>query len=263
MDKLNNLEVTEEGLSYFRKYIEEMERKEAIVKSEEYINWLCDFINIHKYFSDETWLYKREEISEEDYSNVELISTFFYYIGELADKQFILEESEDGYDTTYYFKVKNKFYEITTIVGQGAITSIKEIEYSSEHLYILIDEEVNSDELKERELVQYIIINKDYIGKIDSAKFGVHIGHACTICALAEQNNSNFKKWYQNGKLQKKIILTASTRKLEKLEKDFYSVRDLGFTEVENGTLLAVSLGIMSRKEAKPFVKGMQLWKEF
>ena len=55
--------------------------------------------------------------------------------------------------------------------------------------------------------------------------------------------------------------MTAKTKKLEELEENFYSVRDLGFTEVENGTLLAVSLGIMSRKEAKPFIKGMQLWK--
>ena len=57
-------------------------------------------------------------------------------------------------------------------------------------------------------------------------------------------------------------MLTASQKKLEELEKDFYSVRDLGFTEVEENTLIAVSLGIMTRIEAKPFIKRMQLWKD-
>ena len=71
-----------------------------------------------------------------------------------------------------------------------------------------------------------------------------------------------FKKWYKDGQLQKKIILTAKQSKLEKLEEQFYAVRDLGFTEVENGTLLAVSLGIMTRNEAKPYIKGLQLWKD-
>lgn len=256
-----DIEITEDVVNDFKKYFEEIERKDNIVKSQEYLNWLCNFVDIHKYFCDETWLYKQDEISEEDYHKVELISTFFHYISQLADEQFILEESEDGYDTSYYFKAKKNYYEITTIVGQGAITSIHKIEYDESKDYVLVDEEVTSEDLKERELVQYIIINKDYIGKIDSAKFGVHIGHACTICALAEQKNSSFQKWYKNGKLQKKIILTTSTNKLEKLEKEFYSVRDLGFTEVENGTLLAVSLGIKTRKEAKAYIKGMQLWK--
>ena len=122
---------------------------------------------------------------------------------------------------------------------------------------------MTEDELKNRELIQYIIINKDYIGKIDSAKFGVHIGHACTICAIEESPSDKFKKWYKNGKLQKKIVLTTSTKKLEELEKQFYSVRDLGFTEVEKGTLLAVSLGIMTREQAKPYIKRMQVWKDF
>ncbi len=261
MDEFKDLKVTEESLNCFKDYIANMERRAEIVKSQEYLDWLCNFVAEHEYFSDDTWLYKKEEISEDDYEKVELLSTFFHYISNLADEQHILEESEDGYDITYYFKAKGYYYETTTLVGQGAVTSIHKIDYDENKLYVLVDEDVSLEDLKERELVQYIIINKDYIGKIDAAKFGVHIGHVCTICALAEQGNSNFQKWYKKGTLQKKIILIASTKKLEKLEKHFYSVRDLGFTEVESGTLLAVSLGIMSRKEAKPFIKGMQLWK--
>lgn len=259
MDKLDDY-IEKDGKTIFMEYINEMIRKDNIVKSQEYLDWLCNFLVIHKSFSDDTWLYHKEEIAEEDYKNVELISTFFHYISETASNQSILGSEED-YGDTYYFKAKGKFYHTSTYYGQGAVTNIAEEEFDANHLYVLIDEDVSPEVLKERELVQYIVINKDYIGKIDSAKFGVHIGHACTICAMAEQNDDKFKRWYKDGKLQKKIILTASTKKLEKLEEQFYSVRDLGFTEVENGTLLAVSLGIMSRKDAKPYIKGMQLWK--
>lgn len=243
---------------YISNYIKEIEEKRKIVSSDTYLTWLDKFIEENNTFCDDSWLYNQEEISKESYNNVILLSHFFSYVQELANKQNILTTSEEGDDETFYLKLKNKYYSISTIYGQGAFTNISKIDGLE---IVKIDEDVSEQEIKERELIQYIIINKDYIGKIDAAKFGVHIGHACTICAIKEGNYEKFKKWYKDGQLQKKIILTAKQSKLEKLEKQFYAVRDLGFTEVENGTLLAVSLGIMTRNEAKPYIKGLQLWK--
>lgn len=258
---MKDIEITEKVAKELQSYINEMVENENKVKSTEYLDWLVSFLDIHKSFSDDTWLYDEDKISKEDYERVKLISTFFHYISDLSKEQFVPDVIEEYDEEIYNFKLRGNYYQITTIVGQGAITFINKLEYDENIDYVFVDEEVSSEIIKERELIQYIIINKDYIGKIDSAKFGVHIGHACTICALKEYNSNKFKRWYKEGKLQKKIILTAKTKKLEELEENFYSVRDLGFTEVENGTLLAVSLGIMSRKEAKPFIKGMQLWK--
>lgn len=247
---------------YISNYIKEIEEKRKIVSSDTYLTWLDKFIEENNTFCDDSWLYNQEEISKESYNNVILLSHFFSYVQELANKQNILTTSEEGDDETFYLKLKNKYYSISTIYGQGAFTNISKIDKIDGLEIVKIDEDVSEQEIKERELIQYIIINKDYIGKIDAAKFGVHIGHACTICAIKEGNYEKFKKWYKDGQLQKKIILTAKQSKLEKLEEQFYAVRDLGFTEVENGTLLAVSLGVMTRKEAKPYIKGLQLWKD-
>lgn len=259
---MKEIEVTQEAIDAFCSYIDKREEENAFVRSDEYLEWLSSFTKVHDSFSDETWLYDRDSISEADNLNVERISVFFHYISELAEKQHLFSAKDEG-ENIYYFKLKGSYYEISTIIGQGAITFIHTISFDEEKDYVLVDEDVSEEILKERELIQYIIINNDYIGKIDSAKFGVHIGHACTICAIQEHDTDFFQRWYQGGMLQKKIILTANTTKLEALEKEgFYCVRDLGFTEVKNGTLLVVSLGIMSRREAKPFIKRMQLWKD-
>lgn len=252
-----------EALEYVNNYIKNRQMKEDKVRSEEYINWLFDFTNKHNFWSDDDWLYKQDELSKEEYENTTLLSYFEGYIDALSNEQNLLYEDEDG-DKINYFKLKNNFYKIYTYFGQGAITSIHKLKEDEIDgvIFVKLDEEVTKEELFERELVEYVIINKDLIGKISTSKFGIHIGHACTIVAIEEGHTEKFRKWYNNGKLQKKIVLTASQKKLEELEKDFYSVRDLGFTEVEENTLIAVSLGIMTRIEAKPFIKRMQLWKD-
>lgn len=248
---------------YVDNWIEETKRKKLLVSSKEYWEWIDTFSSKYKNFCDDDWDYDIEAIGKENYDNVILLSYFFEYIASLANEQNVLSTLEgENEDVTFYFKLKNKYYSISTICGQGCFTNLSRIDNIDDVEIIRVDEVPSEEELKNRELIQYIIINKDYIGKIDAAKFGVHIGHACTICAMKEGNSEKFQRWYQDGKVQKKIILTAKQSKLEKLEKQFYAVRDLGFTEVENGTLLAVSLGIMTRKEAKPYIKGLQLWKD-
>jgi len=107
------------------------------------------------------------------------------------------------------------------------------------------------------ELLQYIIVNKDI--PLSTGKIAAHAAHASIIMTLAEQGTERFKDWYDDGNMQRKIILKAKEKDLEKLEKEYYSVRDRGFYETEEGTLVAVSLGIMTREEAKPIVKRFQL----
>ena len=120
------------------------------------------------------------------------------------------------------------------------------------------------------ELVQYIIVNKDL--NMSPGKIAAQVGHVCTICSIEEDKPDpndvdddgikkliKFNTWYSKG--QKKIILEGHQNTLEKLEKDFYAIRDFGLTEIESNSLTAISLGVLTRAEAEPYIKRLQLLK--
>lgn len=249
----------EQIIKTLEKYLEDIKKNEDKVKSLEYLKWLFKFTEIHNKWNDETFLYDKN-ISNEDSENTQLILFFIDYVKERACEQglFSIEHENHCYDDEYNFKLLNNFYNIYSYSGQGTITGMKKLEETPEE-YVYIDEECPIELLKERELIEYIIINKSL--DISPAKIAVHVGHACTIATINQFNQKKFERWYDNGKNQKKIILSAHEKDLEKLEEKFYSVRDNGFTEVEKGTLIAVSLGVMTRKEASSYIKRLQLWK--
>lgn len=238
-------------------YVDKMIKNNDIVRSDRYKCWLVEFMQDKEKLCDDDYLYNNH-FSEEDKEYISLLGYFQNHIEELADKQNVFPK-EDDFDI-YPFKLGGEYFEIVTVCGQGTFTAVSKVEFYENDDYIYVDEQVPSEVIKAHELVEYIIINKDLIDVISSAKFGVHIGHACTLATVAQCNTKKFKKWYKDGTLQKKIILKAPLQKLEELEKDFFAVRDLGYTEVENNTLIAVSLGIMSRKEATKYIKRLQTW---
>ncbi|MNW03368.1 peptidyl-tRNA hydrolase [compost metagenome] len=70
-----------------------------------------------------------------------------------------------------------------------------------------------------------------------------------------------FEEWYVNQ--QPKVILGGKEKDLLKLiEEGFYFIRDNGRTEIPPNSLTVVGLPPMTRAEAKPFVKRLQLLKE-
>lgn len=245
----------------YREYIMELTRKNELVKSDAYLDWLSLFMAGKTLLSDDDYVYDSTGISPQDKEYVSLLGHFYSYIEKLSNEQYVFpKEGEDSDFDTYPFKLRGEYFEIITICGQGAFTTITKVEYNENDDYIYVDEEIPPEVLKSHELVQYILVNKDLIDKISPAKIAVHVGHACTIAAIEESNYPKFEKWYQEGSLQKKIILKAPLKKLEEVEKWGYAVRDLGYTEVEEGTLIAVSLGVMSRSEAAPYIKRLQAW---
>jgi peptidyl-tRNA hydrolase len=107
------------------------------------------------------------------------------------------------------------------------------------------------------ELVQYYIVNKD-LG-MSSRKIAAQVAHVATIIASEECENSKFSEWYIIHN-QKKIILGGHKKVLEKLvEQGFYYIKDNGLTEIPPNSLTCVGLGVMTREEAKPFIKRLQL----
>jgi len=119
-------------------------------------------------------------------------------------------------------------------------------------------------EIDENELVQYYIVNKDLnmsIGKACS-----QVAHVATIIAIEEgtsiepERYDKFDEWYDDD--QKKIILGGHQKDLEKLvDQGFYYIEDNGLTEIKPHSLTCVGLGVLTRKEAKSYIKRLQLYK--
>lgn len=238
-------------VNIFEQYLE----KQNYVKTDEYLDWIVEFSDKQLSWTNETILNK--DIKETDKKQIELLSYFCAYVEMKANEQniFITEE------ISYIIKIRKKFYNINKVEGPEPLIEMKKIEYDNTSPYVKMDEELTEQDILDSELIEYIIINKNLVNKISAAKIGVHIGHVCTIVAVEQSNELKFIRWYKNKESQKKVILQASEAKLKELSKDFYSVCDLGYTEVEPNTLIAVSLGILTRKEALPYVKRLQTWK--
>ncbi|HCL4479909.1 TPA: peptidyl-tRNA hydrolase [Clostridium botulinum] len=128
-------------------------------------------------------------------------------------------------------------------------------------------------ELNENELVQYYIINKDLINKynMSAGKIAGQVAHVCRRISdrvsfirynsVEDERVKKYDKWINNYS-EKKIILGANEKVLIKLkEQGFEYVEDNGLTEIPPGSLTCVGLGVMTRAEAKPYVKRLQLLK--
>lgn len=112
------------------------------------------------------------------------------------------------------------------------------------------------------DLRMYILVNEDI--KINKGKLAGQVGHAVNVYVYHIMNDyfknivENRDNWnsldiakkclldeYMAGSI-KKIILYAPQNKLEDLEnKNFTSIRDIGFTDLEPNTLTCVNLGII------------------
>lgn len=137
---------TEEEKEYMEKFwkeIEERERqKKELVEKTDYIKWLENFTKEHPSFSDDTWLYRQDEISKEDYANVCKISRFFSAIERYADKNYI---SGIPYCRGQYYSIEynGKVYEIGTIIGQGAVSFCNTEDVDKEATVIKFEELAN------------------------------------------------------------------------------------------------------------------------
>jgi len=115
----------------------------------------------------------------------------------------------------------------------------------------------------EDSLVQYYVVNSEL--NMSKGKISAQVAHVATIIAfenLYNCKNANehikFMEWYKND--QKKIVLRGKQKNLEKLvEQGFYFIRDNGLTEIANGSLTCVSLGVIWKSEAQKYVKRLQL----
>lgn len=133
---------TEFMKKFFEELEEEEKRKKEMIDAPNYIKWLENFVKEHPQFSDDTWLYKQDEISSEDYENVCRISTFFSAISDFANANYI-EGTYCDYGQYYLIEYNGKVYEIGTIVGQGAVSFCNTQDVNNEATVIKFEELAN------------------------------------------------------------------------------------------------------------------------
>jgi len=93
----------------------------------------------------------------------------------------------------------------------------------------------------------YFLVNKDI--PMSSAKISTQVSHCTVEFTLKNQHTEDFKKWYNDGKTQTKVILGVNQKTLEKFENEYISIRDNGLTEIQAGTLTCVCLGLLEQDD--------------
>lgn len=91
-------------------------------------------------------------------------------------------------------------------------------------------------------------------------KVGAQTAHGATMAARTLSGTPDFEAWYHQT--QKKIILEAKSSKMEALLEAVpgsVKVVDNGLTEIPSGSMTVVVLPPMTREEASPFVRRLQL----
>ena len=109
---------------------------------------------------------------------------------------------------------------------------------------------------KREETLEYFIVNSDV--QMSPCKTAAQGAHVATLLAVELSGQPVFDQWLAND--QKKIVLRGKEKELLKLiDAGARFIRDNGLTEIPKNTLTCVGLPPMTREEAKPFVKRLQL----
>ena len=104
----------------------EVDKKEKVVRSSQWLDWVIDKLKDYPALCDEDIAYNNSW-SKEDKDKFFLISYFHGHLISIAESLNISYVDKDVMFETYEtnFIYKEKPYHIFTMVGQGAVTSIK------------------------------------------------------------------------------------------------------------------------------------------
>ena len=142
LDELKERMETPELAASARKYMEEyfgrIEKNKEKASSKEYIDWIYDYVSSNKHADDEGALYTYEGIDAE---NGQLLSAFLDYVKELAVQQRVLVTSDEecGFDNEQVIvKIKDKYFEIFRMYGQGTWTSVNLLDEEPDYAFVKI-----------------------------------------------------------------------------------------------------------------------------
>lgn len=105
-------------------YWAKIEERKKIVSSKEYLDWFYNYISANKKIDDESALYIYQDI---DAKYGQILGAFLDYVEELAGSQKVPISSDEECDfpnEKVIVKIKDKYFELFRIYGQGSLTSV-------------------------------------------------------------------------------------------------------------------------------------------
>lgn len=136
--RMETPEFEKSARKYIEEYFERIEKTREKVSSKEYIDWLYDYVSANKHANDESATYAYEGIDAE---NGQILSTFLDYVEELAKEQRVLVVPDDECDfgsEQVVVKIKDKYFEIFRMYGQGSWTSIGLLKEEPNYAFVKI-----------------------------------------------------------------------------------------------------------------------------
>ena len=136
--QMDTPEFAESARKYMEEYFGRIEKNKEKVSSKEYIDWIYDYVSSNKHADDEGALYTYEGVNAE---NGQLLSAFLDYVEELSKQQRVLVTSDDDceFDSEQVtVKIKDKFFEIFRMYGQGSWTYIGLLDKEPDYAFVKI-----------------------------------------------------------------------------------------------------------------------------
>lgn len=130
------MSLEENARKYMENYFKEQEERQNKVSSQEYIDWVYNFISANKHADNESTLYTYEGI---DKDNGEILGAFLNFVEDKAKEQRVLVVPDDDCDfdnEEVNIKIRDKFFKIFRMYGQGSWTSIGLLDKEPECAYV-------------------------------------------------------------------------------------------------------------------------------
>jgi len=116
--KLNEEEIAK---TYLQLLKAKEETEKQTILNYDYISWLETFTQTHAGFAHDSWLYKQEELSKEDYANVKNLYFFFNATSQYCRNFHINIECEENFEfERIHIKHNNVGYQLGLVIGQGS-----------------------------------------------------------------------------------------------------------------------------------------------
>lgn len=121
--KFNSKEIAK---SYLQVLKEKEKAEKQTISNYDYISWLEKFTQIHEGFASDSWLYKKEELSAQDYANVEKLYLFLNAISNYCRNFHINIEGTEKFEfESVHIKHNNVGYQLGLVIGQGSYVYVR------------------------------------------------------------------------------------------------------------------------------------------
>lgn len=137
-ERMETPELAESARKYMGEYFKRIDKNRQKVSSQEYINWVYEYVSANKHANDESALYTYEGVDAE---NGQILSAFLDYVEDLAKEQRVpvMPDDECEFDSEQVtVKIKDKYFEIFRMHGQGSWTSIGLLDKEPDYVFVKI-----------------------------------------------------------------------------------------------------------------------------